>query len=368
MHTFKGFVIKEFRHILRDRRTLLILFGLPIAMLMIFGYAVRNEVNEAKIAILDHSDDAVTRSIIQKIDASSALSVSQYLQNTKQIDPALKGGDIKEVIIFEKNFKRKLERTGTAAVQLITDASEPNIAGLVQQYSQAIIQSWQPENQRAINTNAGIQANIQMLFNPQLKSVYFFVPGLIAVILMIISAMMTSVSIVREKETGTMEVLLVSPLKPYHIIIGKVLPYLVLSLLNIATILLLSTWIFGVPFRGSLLFFMCVSGLFILSALALGLFISTRTDDQRTAMQAALMGSMLPTIILSGFIFPISSMPMALQWLSNLVPAKWYLLIVRGVMLMGTGFNYLLIPIGILLLMTCALTLAGVLNFNDRLE
>src|SRR5699024_5658151 len=218
MHAFKGFVIKEFRHILRDRRTLLILFGLPIAMLMIFGYVVRNEVNEAKVAILDHSNDVVTRTIIQKIEASDALSVSAHLQSSAQIDPTLKGGDIKEVIIFEKNFKRKLQRNGAASVQIITDASEPNVAGLVQQYSRAIIQSWQPDDTPAIAGLGGARANVQMLFNPQLKSVYLFVPGLIAVILMIISAMMTSVSIAREKETGTMEVLLVSPLKPHHII------------------------------------------------------------------------------------------------------------------------------------------------------
>lgn len=368
MQTFKGFVIKEFRHILRDRRTLLILFGLPIAMLMIFGYVVRNEINEAKVAILDHSNDAVTRTLIQKIDASSALSVARYLQNTKQIDAALKGGDIKEVIIFEKHFKRKLQRTGTASVQLIIDASEPNVAGLVQQYTRAIIGSWQPEGQLIKNAGIGIQPNIQMLFNPQLKSVYFFVPGLIAVILMIVSAIMTSVSIAREKETGTMEVLLVSPLKPYHIIVGKVLPYLVLSIINIITVLVLAVTVFGVPFRGPLLFFMIVSVLFIFSALALGVFISTQTEDQRTAMMASLMGTLLPTLLLSGFVFPIASMPQILQWISNLVPAKWYLNVVRGVMLMGTGLSYLWLSVLILTIMTLALTAAGVLNFNDRLE
>lgn len=368
MQTFTGFVIKEFRHILRDRHTLLILFGLPIAMLMIFGYVVRNEVNEAKIAVLDHSNDVVTRTIIQKLDASSALSVTRHLTHTGQIEPAMRAGTIKEVVIFEKHFKRKLQRSGIASVQLITDATEPNIAGLIQQYSLAIIKSWQPDDQFLQTSSIGVQPNIQMLFNPQLKSVYFFVPGLIAVILMIISAIMTSVSIAREKETGTMEVLLVSPLKPYHIIVGKVLPYLALSIINIITVLVLSTWVFGVPFRGSLLFFMIVSTLFIFSALALGVFISTQTEDQRTAMMASLMGTLLPTMILSGFVFPIPSMPVALQWLSNLVPAKWYLIIVRGVMLMGTGIRYLWLPVLILVGMTIGLVAAGVLNFNDRLE
>lgn len=369
MHAFKGFIIKEFRHILRDRRTLLILFGLPIAMLMIFGYAVRNEVNEARIAILDHSKDEVTRTIIQKLQVSQELKIVAYLQSATEIDAAFKSGDIKEVIVFEHDFKRNLQRTGRADVQVITDASEPNIAGLVQQYTRAVIQSWQPEKQ-AIRAGAsiGIKPSVRMLFNPQLKSVYYFVPGLIAVILMIVSAMMTSVSIAREKETGTMEVLLVSPLKPYQIIIGKVVPYMVLSLVNVITVLVLAHTVFNVPFRGSVLFFMGVSMLLIFSALALGVFISTRAPDQRTAMMASLMGTMLPTFLLSGFIFPVESMPWILQWISNVVPAKWYLITARGSMLMGTGLHYLWFQVAILSVMTVIFIAAGVRNFNDRLE
>lgn len=369
MHTFKSFIIKEFRHILRDRRTLLLLFGLPIAMLLIFGYAVRNEVNNAQIAILDHSNDIVTRTIIQKIDASDALSVTEYLQSPKEIDDVLQQSEVKEVVIFEKNFRRNLKRNGTAAVKIITDATEPNIAGLVQQYTRAIIQSWQPESiSISASSRTGIRANVQMLFNPQLKSVYFFVPGLMAVILMIISTMMTSVSIAREKETGTMEVLLVSPLKSYHIIVGKVVPYLVLSFINVVTVLALAYLVFDVPFRGSLLFFMAASMIFIFAALALGVFISTRTEDQRSAMMASLMGTMLPTFILSGFVFPISSMPQVLQWISNVVPAKWFLITARGAMLMGTGFQYLWLPVLVLLFMTVIFITAGMVNFNDKME
>lgn len=368
MHAFKGFVIKEFRHILRDRRTLLILFGLPVAMLLIFGYAVRNEVNEARIAILDHSGDEVTQAIIQKLQASKELNIVEYLQSAAQIEVAFKSGDVKEVIVFEQNFERKLQRGG-ATVQVITDASEPNIAGLLQQYTQAIIQSWRPEKQVSpAGASIAIKPSVRMLFNPQLKSVYYFVPGLIAVILMIVSAMMTSVSIAREKETGTMEVLLVSPLKPYHIIVGKVVPYLVLSLLNVLTVLVLASAIFKVPFRGSVFFFIAVSMLLIFSALALGVFISTRAHNQRTAMMASLMGTMLPTFLLSGFIFPVESMPRILQWFSNFVPAKWYLIVARGSMLMGTGLSYLWFQVAVLSVMTGVFVVAGVRNFNDRLE
>lgn len=369
MQSFNGFIIKEFRHILRDRRTLLILFGMPAALLLIFGFAVRNEVSKAKIAVLDHSKDEVTRQLIQKLEVSDELQLADYLDAESEIDPAFKSGEIKEVIVFEANFKRKLQREGKAGIQIITDASEPNIAGLVQQYTQAIIRSWRPDGTLVpAHATIGIHPTSRMLFNPQLKSVYYFVPGLIAVILMIVSAMMTSVSIAREKEAGTMEVLLVSPLKPHHIIIGKVIPYLVLSVVNIVTVLVLAKWVFGVPFRGSLLFFLFASLLFIFVALALGVLISTRAEDQRTAMMASLMGTMLPTFLLSGFIFPVASMPEVLQWVSHVVPAKWYLITARGSMLMGTGFNYLWFQIIVLSIMTMVLIIAGVRNFNDRLE
>lgn len=368
MSSFKGFVTKEFRHILRDRRTLLILFGMPVALLLLFGYAVRNEVNEASIAVLDHSKDEVTRQLVQKLQASDELNIASHLQSSKEIDPAFKSGEIKEVIVFESHFKRDLQRKGSANVQIITDASEPNIARLVQQYTRAILQSWKPEASVPTNAAIGIQPTVRMLFNPQLKSVYYFVPGLIAVILMIISAMMTSISIAREKETGTMEILLVSPLKPYQIIVGKVIPYLVLSVVNVVSVLAVAIWIFGVPFRGSALFFLFISLLLIFVALALGVLISTKTDDQRTAMIASLMGTLLPTFLLSGFIFPIASMPQVLQWLSHIIPAKWFLIAARGSMLMGTGFSYLWFQVIILVVMTIVLIIAGIRNFNDRLE
>ena len=338
-------------------------------MLLMFGYAVRNEINEANVAILDHSRDEATRQIIQKLGVADELQISAYLQREEQIEEIFRSGDIKQVIVFEKGFLRTLQREGRAGVQVITDASEPNIAGLLQRYTRAIIQSWNPGDVPVSERAAvRIEPSVRMLFNPQLKSVNYFVPGLIAVILMIISALMTSVSIAREKETGTMEVLLVSPLKPHHIIVGKVVPYLALSVINVLTVLLAATWIFGVPFRGSFLFFMFVSLLLIFTALALGVLISTKAANQRTAMIASLMGTMLPTFLLSGFIFPIESMPQVLQWASHLVPAKWYLVTARGSMLMGTGFEFMWVQVAILSLMTVALMAVGIRNFNDRLE
>jgi len=369
MHTFKGFVTKEFYHIFRDKRSMLILFGMPIIQLILFGFAIRNELTQAHIAVLDHSKDAVTRELIHKIDASKYFTVSDELQNADQIKPAFQRGKIKEVIVLEPHFSRTLRRDGQAHVQLVTDATDPNMAQMVSEYTQAIISDYQ----QSLDQPGIIQAETMipktvMLFNPQLKSVNLFVPGLIAVILMLISALMTSISITREKEMGTMEVLLVSPLKPYQIIVGKVIPYMVLSLVNVLTVLILARTIFGVPFRGSFVLFMFEALLFILTALSLGLFISTISNNQQTAMMVSLAGLLLPTVILSGFIFPISSMPWILQMLSRIIPARWFLVIVRGIMLKGIGLQYLWKETLILGGMTLFFIVLSVRNFKIRLD
>lgn len=369
MNAFKGFVAKEFKQIYRDKRTLLVLFGMPIIQMLLFGFAIRNEIENAKVAVLDASRDAVTRQIIRKIDASKYFTVEGYLQSYDQIEELFQQGEIDEVLIFESDFARKLERGERPAVNIITDASNPNLAQLIQQYSTSIIVDWQQRSAGPAGTrNAGITTSVNMLFNPQLESVNLFVPGLIAVILMLISALMTSISITREKEMGNMEILLVSPLRPGQIIIGKVLPYLVLAFINVLTVLALAEWVFDVPFRGSYTLFFGESLLFIFTALALGVFISTIANDQQTAMMASLAGLLLPTVLLSGFIFPISSMPLALQWISNLIPARWFLVIVRSIMLKDSSLLLLWKETLILIVMTLSFIGLSIKNFKVRLE
>jgi ABC-2 type transport system permease protein len=369
MESFKGFVIKEFKQIYRDKRTLLVLFGMPIIQMILFGFAVRNEVEDAKVMVLDASHGQVTRQIINKIDASNYFTVEGEIQRYDEIEELFQQGEIDEVLVFESNFARKLQRGERPTVSVITDASNPNLAQLIQQYSSSIIVDFQ---QRMANDgrprNAGISTNVNMLFNPQLESVNLFVPGLIAVILMLISALMTSISITREKEMGNMEILLVSPLKPGQIIIGKVLPYLVLAFVNVLTVLALARWVFKVPFRGSYTLFLLESLLFIFTALALGVFISTKANDQQTAMMASLAGLLLPTVLLSGFIFPISSMPMILQWISNLIPARWFLVIVRSIMLKDSSLLFIWKETLILGMMTIGFIALSVKNFKVRLE
>ena len=369
MQSFKAFVNKEFKQIYRDKRTLIVLFGMPIIMMMLFGYAIRNEVENAQIVVLDASQDEVTRQLISKIDASNYFTVEGSIQRHDEIEDLFQQGDVDQVVVFEPNFARKLKRGEQPVVNLITDASNPNLAQLIQQYSSSIIidyqQQWAADGNRS---SGGITVHANMLFNPQLESVNLFVPGLIAIILMLISALMTSISITREKEMGNMEILLVSPLRPIQIIIGKVLPYLALSFINVLTILALAQWAFGVPFQGSYVLFLLESILFTFMALALGVLISTKADDQQTAMMVSLAGLLLPTVLLSGFIFPVSSMPAVLQWISNLIPARWFLVIVRSIMLKDSGLLFLWKETLILLVMTIGFIALSIRSFKVRLN
>lgn len=369
MSSFKAFVIKEFKQIYRDKRTLVVLFGMPVIMMILFGYAIRNEVENARVVVLDASQDQVTRQLIRKIDASNYFTVQGSIQRHDEIEALFQQGRIDEVLIFEPNFARKLKQGEQPAIKVITDASNPNLAQLIQQYSSSIIIDYQQQwsnNEEA--GSGGITVHANMLFNPQLESVNLFVPGLIAVILMLISALMTSISITREKEMGNMEILLVSPLKPLQIIIGKVLPYLVLSFVNVLTILALAQWAFGVPFRGSYGLFLLESVLFIFLALALGVLISTKANDQQTAMMVSLAGLLLPTVLLSGFIFPVSSMPLVLQWISNLIPARWFLVIIRSIMLKDSGLLFIWKETLIMVAMTLGFIALSIRSFKIRLS
>lgn len=368
MNSFLGFVTKEFRQIYQDKRTLVVLFGMPVIMLLLFGFAIRNEINNAEIAILDFSKDEATRTITQKLEASNSFRLSAYLESYDEVEMVFRAGRIKEVVVFEKNFSRKLVRDGVADIQILTDATDPNLANLVQAYTANIVQDYVASLNAENIQKAGIEAEIRMMYNPELRSVNLFVPGIIAVILMLVSALMTSISITREKEMGNMEILLVSPLKPHHIIIGKALPYLVLSIINVITILLLARFVFGVPFAGSVILFFMEAILFILTALALGVFISAMANNQQTAMMVSLAGLLLPTVLLSGFIFPISSMPVPLQIISHAIPAKWFLIIVRSIMLKGSGLIYLWQETLILLGITLFFIGLSLKKFKVRLQ
>ena len=339
MKQFIVFVKKEFYHIFRDRKSLLIIIMMPIVQIILFGFALTNEIKNSNIAVLDNAKDESTRAIIQRLDASRYFNVSRNLNTQQDIETAFKSGTIRLAVVFQPGFRQSLLHTNHAQVQLIADASDPNTATTVTNYASNIINDYQKELNEQLQVPLMIKPEIRMLYNPQLKGAYNFVPGVMAMILILIAAMMTSVAIVREKEINTMEVLLVSPLKPLLFIISKAIPYIFLSLVNVATILLVSVTLLEVPINGSLLLLMGEALLFIITAVSLGLMISTFTKTQQEAQMFSLMALMLPTLLLGGFMFPIESMPLPLRIISNVVPSKWFFLIVKDVMIKGLGWQ-----------------------------
>ena len=368
MKKFWGFVTKEFYHIFRDRRTMLVLFGMPLVMMLLFGFVITNEIKDARIAILDLSHDPTTRELTNKIASSGYFQIEEVLTSNKDIESIFKKGYVKEVIVFEKNFEENLFRNGTANIQLITDASDANQAKLIAEYTSGIIRIFNADLNLDFQRPYKIETESRMFYNPELKGVFMFVPGIMAMILMLVSALMTSISIVREKEMGTMEVLLVSPLKPIQIILGKVMPYVFLSLINAGIIIVLSLTIFNLPVQGSIILLLAECLLFIILALSLGILISASTDNQQVAMLLSMVALMLPTILLSGFIYPVENMPWILQVLCQIMPPKWFIEIVKGIMLKGVGLEMLWFQTSILLGMTILLLLISARNFKKRLE
>lgn len=369
MKQFQSFVRKEFYHIFRDVRTMLILLVMPVILIILFGYAITTEIKRAPIAVLDQSRDEVTGKIISHLEASEYFDLYAMIDTQEEATQLFRQGKVRLVLIFPPQYAASPD----ASVQLLADATDPNEATQLTAYATAIINQWKMENGQLIMNNdakqlsIGIAPVVHLLYNPMMKGAYNFVPGVMGLILLLICALMTSVGIVKEKEMGTMEVLLVSPMKPIYIILAKATPYLLLSLVNIATILLLSYFLLEVPIAGSLVLLVAVSILYALVSLCLGLLISTIADTQQAAMLISAMVLMLPVILLSGMVFPIENMPSVLQWLSNIVPAKWYIIAVKDVMIKGLGAEAILKEIGILLLMAFVLIALSVKRFKIRL-
>ncbi len=363
-----AFIIKEFRHLLRDPRSLLILIGMPLAQILIFGYAIKTDLNESDIAIVRMNNDKLSDLAIQHLDASKGFHVKYIWDHPSQIAEAFRKGEIRLAVVLDNNLESKILQGYPADIQVIGDASDPNTANLLVQHTQGTLRNVYREYLQKNASTPVVQVSARMLFNEENRSVFMFIPGTIVIILMLLSAMMTSISLAREKETGTLELLLVSPLRPHQIILGKVVPYMGLSLINACTILLLSKFLFEMPFRGSLPLLMSETLLFIILALCIGLYISTIARTQQVAMLLSMFALMLPTILLSGFIFPIENMPLGLQYLSALIPARWFVEIIRGIMIRGVGIEILWKETLILAGMVCIFMLLCVKNFKIRLE
>jgi len=368
MRQLYAFIKKEFYHVFRDKRTLLILFGLPVVQILLFGYALSSEVKNIDIAVYDQAGNAVSEQLTSLIESSDYFNLQSPVINYKEIQQRFKTGSVKCVLIIPEKFSSALYRPEGASLQLIADATDPNTATILNSYLTSIISRFSQQLGQASERPYSITPNIRLLYNETQNGSLSFIPGVIALIFMIVSTALTSVAVVREKEMGTMEILLVSPFKPIMVLIAKAIPYLILSLINFTIILLLSVFLLKVEIRGSLLLIFMESVLFIITCLSLGLLISNITNSQQTAMLASMMGMMLPTLILTGFMFPLENMPLLFRIISYVIPSRYYYDIIKAVMLKGLGFSYVWKDTLILGAMASVLLFIALKKFKIRLQ
>ena len=367
MNGFASFVRKETLHIFRDPRTMLIALLMPVVQILLFGFALSTEVNNVDVAVVAPHRSETVRQAVERMAANPCFTFAGYVPGT-EIDRTLRSGRADAVAVFADDFDRRMADLAAgrpdagAALQLVMDASNTNTAQAGAAYLRSVLLG------DAAGGAGGAGVETRLLYNPRMKSAYNFVLGIMGLIFILICAIMTSVSIVREKETGTMEVLLVSPVRPIRIVFAKMIPYFVLSCLNLASILLLARFVLGVPMSGGIVGIVGLSLLYIVLALALGLFISTVARTQVTALLVSAMLMLMPMIMLSGMVFPIGNMPAPLRWLSCIVPARWYIAAIRRLMIEGLPFTAVLREFAILAAMTAGLIAVALRKFNDKLE
>ena len=368
---FIAFFKKEFRYIFRDTWTMIILLILPILMLILFGLGISTEIRNTRVAVFDPSRDVATQQIVNSLSTSEYFIIDHYLSDISEVEQTLKNGDIGIIVVFEPRFNENLNR-GNATVQLIADGSDPNTASTLVNYATAIINS-SPIVIGNAPTQIGtplprIHCEIKLLYNPTMKGTYNIVPGVLGIVLMLICTLMTSVAIAHEKETGSMEVLLVSPIKPITIIMSKTTPYLILSLFNLISLLLLSVFVLKVPIVGSPVLLIGLSLVFIFVCLSLGVLISIIAPSQIVALLVSAVIGVILTLMLSGMIFPIENLPLVLQWLAQIIPAKWFIEAARNVMIKGAGIAAIAKELTVLGGMALFLLALSVKKFNKRIE
>jgi ABC-2 type transport system permease protein len=366
--TLAAFVRKEIHHILRDRQTLAILLFMPLVQVLLFGYALRTDIRDLRVAVVDPTPDAMTLRLRGRLESTSRFRVVSVSASTNSLEDLFQRRAADVAVVLPTSFAEALGRGERTQVMLVTDASDPNSGSTMQTYVRAALADFESELGSTASAPVRIQIASRMRFNPTLESANLFVPGLIALVLTLVSALMTAISLSREKEQGTLEVLLVSPLRPWQIIAGKVLPYLALGFAITCLVLLAARLVFAVPLRGSVVLLLAESVLFTIVSLSLGVLVAARTSSQRAAMLGALVGTLMPTALLSGMIFPITSMPGWLQPVTSIVPARWFIVIARGIMLKGTGLAYLWRETLVLAGMALLLLTAATRSFHARMD
>lgn len=352
MKQFLSFVIKESKHILRDRRTMLILFGMHVMLMLLFGFAITTDVRNVRTVVVTSQMDHLTQQTVERLAQSEYFTITKAVATPKEAERLIRNQKADMAVVFGQDFASK-----KSGLQFIVDGSDPNMA-----------QQWTNYAQQVIANSQYSLVNTKMLYNPQMRSAYNFVPAIMGMLLMLICAMMTSISIVREKEKGTMEVLLVSPVRPLMVVVAKAVPYLILAIGILITILLMARFVLGVPLAGSLFWIIAVSILYILLALSLGLLISNIAQTQLVALLLSAMVLLMPVVMLSGMLFPVESMPRILQWISAVVPPRYYIQAMRKLMIMGVGIGEVALEVAVLAVMTVLFLTIALKKFNTRLE
>ena len=355
MKQFVSFVIKETKHILRDKRTMLILFGMPVVMMLLFGFAITTDVKNVRTVVVTSQMDHQTQQVVERLSHSEYFTITATVRTPQEGERLIRSQQADLAVVFASDFASKKN-----GLQLIVDGSDPNMAQQWTNYARQTILSPLTPHHSPLST--------KLLYNPQMKSAYNFVPAIMGMLLMLICAMMTSISIVREKERGTMEVLLVSPVRPLMVIIAKAVPYLVLAFVILIVILLMARYVLGVPLVGSLFWIIVVSIIYILLALSLGLLISNVAQTQLVALLLSAMVLLMPVVMLSGMMFPVESMPQILQWIAAVIPPRYYIDAMRKLMIMGVGIGEVMKEVTILVAMTALLLTIALKKFNVRLE
>ncbi len=368
MRPFFALVVKEFRHILRDPITLAILFGLPILQLFLFGFAITTEVRNTRFAAYAPMPDDTTTAIVERLAANEYFIFDKMLTSPQQVEEAFQRGEIGLAVVFSENFQKNVRSGASAQVQLVTDGTDPNTAKALGTYASSVLLAYQESLNAGATSPLSIDVQMKLLYNPSLKGAYQFVPGVMGMVLLLICTMMTSITIAREKENGTMEVLLVSPVHPLQIILAKTTPYFVISTLDLGVILLISVYILGVPIVGSLGLLVGLALLYIFLSLALGILISTVSDSQAAALLISGMAMTFPVILLSGMLFPRENAPYPLQLIGYIVPATWFIPAMRDVMIRGLGFAAIRSQLGVLVGMTLLFLFVALKRQKVRLE
>ncbi len=367
---------KEFVHILRDPRTLAVVLVLPVLMLILYGYAINLDVKHVKLGVLDRDRSEASRDLVGAYAHGERFDVTAYLEDERAVTRALDRGQVRAVLVIPPTYSRDLAQGRTARVQLLVDGSDSTAASTAIGYAQGIALSHSARITLEALRKTGwegrisyppVEARARFWYNPELRSTNYIVPGLVAVILIMLSALLTAMTVVREREQGTIEQLIVSPIRPQELMLGKLLPYVAIAFADVLTVIAAGRLLFHVPLVGSPLLMLGMSAIFLTAALGIGLFISTVTGTQQTAMTAAVMVTMLPSILLSGFVFPISAMPRVVQWLTNLVPARHFLVIARGIFLKGNGLDLLWRPAVVLIVFGAVMLALSAARFRKTL-